>query len=500
MFMYSFKSRTPLPEYVDAVRRGEVGAFCLFNYNADSPETVRAFTEPFYQAAREGGQPVPIIGIDQEGGQLMAVTRGATELPGNMALGATRSTVLAEKAGRVLGRELLAMGVNMNYAPSLDINNNPQNPVIGIRAFGASPLLVTELGSAVIRGLQSEGVIATAKHFPGHGDVHGDTHHTAPVVHHNRSHLEAVEFFPFRQAIKAGVQAVMSSHVIYTAIDNEWPATLSRKIMTELLRDEMGFNGLSLTDAMDMYAVSRYGTAGIRQALAAGIDLLILGHIPDQLNLTRSLNHRPSAATYDRVMSARRRLRTDLPPLSVIGSEDHRTIAQEIADAAVTLVRGSLPIQLTPQSKITVITPQPVDLTPADTSSLVKITLYDAVRARHENTRWLELPAHADANTLRDLLNQTDDADRVIVGTIAADQDESQGELVRQLYARGKNPIVVALRTPYDVLAFPMIETYLCVYGIRRPNTEAAARALFGEIAPQGVLPCGIPGIAEEPV
>ncbi|CAG1773069.1 partial Beta-hexosaminidase A, partial [uncultured bacterium] len=183
--MHSFRGTT-LPEAVrEAVRRGEIAAFCLFNFNVVSPAQLRELTLALYAAAAEGGLPPPIIGMDQEGGQLIAVSEGTTELPGNMALGATRSPELAEQAGRVLGRELLAMGVNMNFAPSLDINNNPANPAIGIRSFGDDPNLVSVLGRALIRGIQAEGVIATAKHFPGMGDIESDSHFALPVVPHS---------------------------------------------------------------------------------------------------------------------------------------------------------------------------------------------------------------------------------------------------------------------------------------------------------------------------
>jgi beta-N-acetylhexosaminidase len=500
MFMYSFRGSLPPPEFVAAVRSGEAAAFCLFNYNAGTPEAVRALTEPLYAAARAGRLPPPILGMDQEGGQLMAVTGGATELPGNMALGATRSARLAYEAGRVLGRELLAMGVNMNYAPSLDVNNNPANPVIGIRSFGESPALVAELGIAVMRGIESEGVTATLKHFPGHGDVQGDTHHVAPVVKHPRAYLENVEFYPFREAIDAGARAVMSSHLIFEAVDTDNPATLSPAVMTGLLRSDMGFSGLTLTDAMDMYAVARFGTAGIRQALDAGNDLVLLGHIPDQLALTRAMGYTPPPERAARVLDARRRILYELPPLAVVGCDEHRQVAQAIADAAVTRVRGTLPLDVPADGRIVVITPRPVDLTPADTSSQVRIGLADAIRARHENTDWFELEPAADDAALGALLAQADGAARVIVGTIAADNDPRQAELVRQLIARGHDLVVIAMRTPYDLAAFPMVTTYLCIYGIRQPNTEAAARALFGEIEARGVLPCRIPGIAGERV
>src|SRR5688572_17576366 len=175
--MFSFHGLTPPSEILEAVRAGRAGAFCLFAHkNVESPAQVRRLCEALHQAAREGNQPPPIIGIDQEGGQLIAITMGATELPGNMALGATRSPELARKAGYVLGRELLAMGINMNFAPSLDVNTHPDNPVIGIRSFSDDSHLVAELGAALIEGMQAQGVMASAKHFPGHGATATDSH------------------------------------------------------------------------------------------------------------------------------------------------------------------------------------------------------------------------------------------------------------------------------------------------------------------------------------
>jgi beta-N-acetylhexosaminidase len=200
------------------------------------------------------------------------------------------------------------------------------------------------------------------------------------------------------------------------------------------------------------------------------------------------------------VLDARRRILYELPPLAVVGCDEHRQVAQAIADAAVTRVRGTLPLDVPADGRIVVITPRPVDLTPADTSSQVRIGLADAIRARHENTDWFELEPAADDAALGALLAQADGAARVIVGTIAADNDPRQAELVRQLIARGHDLVVIAMRTPYDLAAFPMVTTYLCIYGIRQPNTEAAARALFGEIEARGVLPCRIPGIAGERV
>lgn len=497
--MVSFKGYTAPEEILNAVRRGDIGTFCLFTYqNVESPAQLRELNLSLRQAAQAGGQPSPLIGIDQEGGQLIAISGGATELPGNMALGAARSPELAEEAGRVLGRELLAMGVNLNFAPSLDVNINPDNPVVGIRSFGDDPALVAELGIAQIRGMQAEGVIATAKHFPGHGDTGVDSHHEAPVIDHSLNRMHSIELLPFQAAIEAGVTAVMTSHILFTAVDDQKPATLSSKILEGLLREKMGFDGLIISDAMDMYAVAHYGwQESVQAALEAGNDLVLLGHLPNQLELNRLLKqwHRPDAEA--RILKARQASPAELPPLSVVGCAQHQAIAQEIADRSITLVRdhGMLPLRPSPDEQITVITIRPTDLTPADTSSQVAMTLGAALKKRHPHVNTFEISYRASEKELAETLQATREADILIMGTINAEQDPQQGELIRAIWERGQRPIVIAMRTPYDLASFPMVETYLCAYGIRQVTTEAIAKVLFGEIGATGILPCAIPGM-----
>ena len=497
--MHSFRGTQAPAEVLDAVKNGVIGSFCLFSgLNVESPAQLRHLNESLMAAAEEGGHLPLIIGIDQEGGQLIAVTGGTTELPGNMALGATRDENLAEQAGRVLGKELLAMGFNMNFAPSIDVNINPRNPVIGTRAFGEDPEWVARLGAAMIRGLQAEGLIATAKHFPGHGDTAVDSHHEVPVVPHAMDRMHTVELYPFRVAIESGVGAVMTAHVLFSALDDTTPATLSPAILTGLLRRDLDFGGLIVTDAMDMHAVSRLGDeVSTRAALDAGADIILLAHVKDQLALAEAVRDAGNPESLARIAAVREKLPRELPPLSVIGCAQHQAVAVEIARRAVTQVKGgALPLDPTPEDHIAVVTVRPQNLTPADTSASVKIGLDEAVRARHANTYGWELDYGADEDAIRDLLAAVpDDARFVIVGTINANDDASQAEFVRALIARGQNPIVVALRTPYDLAAFPEIETYLCTYSIRRVSIEAAAGALFGEFVPTGVLPCTIPSV-----
>lgn len=498
--MHSFRGLEPPPEILDGVRRGDIASFCLFAYNFESLEQFRRLTTSLSDAAREGGLPPPILGIDQEGGQLIPIRDGATLLPGNMALGATGSPELARQAGRVLARELLAVGCNLNFAPVLDLNTNPDNLAVGIRSFGDRPADAAVMGCALLDGMQAEGVIATAKHFPGHGDTSVDSHFGVPTISRSLAELEAADLFPFAEAVRVGVGAVMTGHILVPALDAENVATVSPQIVQGLLRQRLAFDGLLLTDAMDMYAVNRLGMReSVRAALRAGIDLVLLAHLPEQLQMTAEMMPEENAAAHARIDRARQKLPRTLPPLDVIGCAEHRAVAQAIADAAITWVRddGQLPLRPAEDAEIAVITVRPVNLTPADTSEGERIALADAIRARHRRTTALEIDYQASSGAVTEALDAVADADLVVVGTICADQDMGQAALVRELHQRGQHPVVVALRTPYDLRAFPEIGTYLCAYSARPAATEAVARVLFGEIEARGVLPCTLPGLVQ---
>ncbi|HEV7706633.1 MAG TPA: glycoside hydrolase family 3 protein [Asanoa sp.] len=262
----------------DWVRRwlGEgLGGVALFARNVRDPEQVAALT-----AALRAERADVLVAIDEEAGDVTRIeSRAGSSRPGNLALGAVDDVALTEEVARDLGRELAAVGVNLDYAPDADVNNNPDNPVIGVRSFGADPALVARHTGAWVTGLQAAGVAACAKHFPGHGDTAVDSHHDLPHIPRDRAGLDAVELLPFRAAIEAGVQAVMTGHLLVPAVDPDLPATLSRSVLTGLLRDELGFQGAVITDAMEMRAVvNRFGfEAAVVSALAAGADAICIG-------------------------------------------------------------------------------------------------------------------------------------------------------------------------------------------------------------------------------
>ncbi|MEU5998530.1 glycoside hydrolase family 3 protein [Streptomyces sp. NPDC047197] len=247
----------------------------LFGRNIASPEQLAALTAQL-RAERDD----VLVAIDEEGGDVTRLeVRSGSSFPGNHALGAVDDTALTRDVAAELGRRLAACGVNLNWAPSADVNSNPDNPVIGVRSFGADPLLVARHTAAYVEGLQSAGVAACTKHFPGHGDTAVDSHHDVPRIGVDPEVLRARDLAPFRAAIAAGTRAVMSAHILVPSLDVEYPATLSRRILTGILREELGFDGLIVTDGMEMQAIS--ATYGIERgsvlAIAAGADAICVG-------------------------------------------------------------------------------------------------------------------------------------------------------------------------------------------------------------------------------
>jgi len=512
--LLAFDGKELTPEIRETLKAYQPAGLTFFrSLNIDNPTQVRRMTDFLQRFARDLDLPPFLIATDQEGGQLMAIGEGTTQLPGNMALGATGSLELARKAGAVLGRELAAMGVNVNYAPSCDVNINPHNPVIGIRSFGEDPTTVAQLASAMIKGIQSQGVAATAKHFPGHGDTAGDSHHGLPSVPHTLERLQQVEFPPFQAAIVADAKLIMTAHLALPALDgpDAPPATLSRRILHGLLREELGFEGVIVTDALDMGAIRQGEALGedAVKAVAAGADLLLLTSDPDDQRrvyesllsaiLHGDLDAKSISASVERILSLKRWLaRQSQPDLSVVGCVEHQAVADEIAERSITLVRDGaklLPLKLDTAQRIAVIVPKPVDLTPADTSSYVTPGLSAAIRQFHSNVDEYMIAFSPDAEEIANLLERLREYDMLILGTLNAYAAPNQAEFVRRVLKLDIPSVVVALRLPYDLAVFPEAKTYLCTYSILEPSMQALAKTLFGQIEFEGKLPVSIPGL-----
>ena len=510
--MLAFDGLRLPPAIAARLRDRPIAGVSLFRYsNVETPGQVRELTEAIQRAAGEGptGAAPLLVAGDQEGGQLVGLGSGTTPFPGAMAVGATADPDLAKRVGRAIGLELRAMGVTVDYAPVCDLATNPANVAIGTRSFGSDPGAVGELVAGTVRGLQSAGVVATPKHFPGLGEAGSDSHHGLPIVDRSAAD-ETSELAPFEAALEAGALAVMSAHVGLPAVTEraDLPATLSRAVMTGLLRGRLGFDGLAISDALDMRALAQgpEQALDVVAALRAGIDLLLCAPDPAaRERIEASVRHAAARGLLDRpslAASAARLARVrdwlsgfESPDLSVVGSRAHAALAAEVAARSITLVRDEdrlLPLRPPAGSRVVVVEPRPEDLTPADTSSTLEPGLAAAIRVHHPTAEGFVVepdPAAADVAALRDAVLG---ADVLIVGTAAAHVRPGQPALTRALLGLGLPTVTVALRGPWDLATYQDAGTHLCTYGITAPSLAACADALFGRASIEGRLPVSI--------
>ena len=442
---------------------------------------------------------------------------GAVVFPPQMALGATGDTALAYEQGRVTAVEGRALGVHVAYAPILDVNNNPANPVINTRSYGEDPALAARLGAAFVRGLQEHGMIATGKHFPGHGDTEVNSHLALPVVGVTRARLDTVELVPFRASVAAGVGAIMTFHGAMPALDSTGaPGTLSRRVLSDLLRGELDFEGVVISDAMDMRGVlDKYGAveAAIR-AVEAGADVLI--QPIDARQAIDAVVQGVSSGRYDearidasvrRLLEAKRRVGLDRrrsvsidSVKFVVGDSDHVAVARAVAERSITLVRDSLnqlPLSRLPRSR------RVLSITLARRVDLAAGGAFDAELRRHFSTVRSELVnADAPANAEWErLLRVARASDLVIVSSYvshawnasSADAPKEFANFVKALVAARKRPIVVSLGNPYLLQQIRGVPAYLIAWSGIGASQRAAARALLGVNAITGRLPIRIP-------
>jgi len=508
---------TELPDWMAErlVAAPPAGVTLFRHMNFSSAAQVRTLTDALQAAARHGATsagPPLLVAADQEGGQLMALGDG-TPFAGNMALGATGDAELAERVGRAIGTELRAVGVTVNYAPVCDLASNPDNPGLGARSFGDDPAAAARLAAATVRGLQDAGVAATAKHFPGKGDVGVDTHHELGTVPHDLTRMEEVELAPFRAALEAGARVVMSGHFSIPALTSNpsLPATVSSKVMDHLLRGDLGFEGVAISDALDMKALSQGPTQVVEliAAVRAGVDLLLC--TPDrasQEQATDALRLAAHRELFDPVALARSAERVSAlrewagtsaqPELYAVGAAEHQSLARELAERSVTLLRndaGLIPMRLDPGARVLAVMPRPRNLTPADSSETVEPGLASALRRRLASVEEVVTGHPPTADEIAAARQRASEADLVVIGTINAWFDAAQAELVEALLGTGVPVITVSLRVPFDLARYPSAATHLCTYSILPPSLDALVNGLMGEIPFRGRLPAAVPGL-----
>lgn len=546
---------TVLPrEFADAITGLHLGGVILFANNLKDQQQIRRLTADLQQASSDG---LPLlIGIDQEGGRVARLpTQEFPAFAGNMAIGATLAssgTRYATEVGTAIAQQLNSLGINLNFAPSLDVNNNPANPVINARSFGDNAAAVAVAGGAMLSAMQKAGILGTIKHFPGHGDTHVDSHTGLPLVEHDKATVEAVDLYPFRQLIKQHQPAmVMTAHIQYPALDNSSlmtksgeavikPATLSRTILTDLLREEMGFDGLIITDALNMAGISQFfdPAQAVIETFAAGADIALMPYemkTPADIKALTGLIDQVVAAVQQGKLSATEvaesaqrvvRVRQQLSakgqqavvPDSTRLARDLR-LEQQLAEASLTLVgqnKLQLPLNLA-ALKLHLVAPdqtkcqswlqaltlwgvKPLSVTCSDLTSSEQNLALQQIRQADLVLGSLISPAQsaAELGVLADL--QALPAMKLTV----TEQKQLLQQLLQQAKVQGKQTVMVSLRTPYELTDFAdSADLRLATYSYnQKPQTavrpfsgpayDAVIGFLLGKVQAQGQLPVSL--------
>ncbi|QIM23244.1 glycoside hydrolase family 3 protein [Phycicoccus sp. HDW14] len=502
----------------EVVQKYALGGVIYFAWtdSVKDPDQITALSNGLQKAAltRRTKARIPLtVGIDQEQGVVTRIGPPATQFPGSMALGAGRSTKDARSAAAITGQELRAMGVTTNFAPDADTNVNPLNPVIGTRSFSSDPTLAAQMVAAQVTGYQRDGgVMSAAKHFPGHGDTATDSHVAFPVITHTREQWESIDAPPFRAAIEAGIDMVMTAHLSFPALDDSGdPATLSRPILTGLLREELGFEGVIITDSLEMQGVrDTYGDEEVAvRALAAGADQLLMSPaLPKAFEAVVAavesgrISRRDLDAKVRRVLTLKAERGVVQRPWSdprhvdrVVGTAAHLAVADAVSNRTTTLVRnddGVLPMRTA--GKNLLVTGY------GDTTTK---TLADGLTAQGARTTVLTTGAAPTDAQVAAAVAAAAGRDAVVVTTMKAwdttvtDKKAGQQKLVAALRATGVPVVVVATRDPYDIAYLGDTETYLATYSYSPVALQAAARVIAGAVQPTGKLPVDIPAAGD---
>jgi beta-N-acetylhexosaminidase len=502
LFMCGFDGLEPTDDIMNLIKEYGIGGVIYFRRNVRDASQVEALSGKLQQASAD---PL-FIAIDQEGGMVVRLEEGVTVMPGAMAQGAADNEALTREAARWSGAELREIGINMNFAPCLDVNNNPYNPVIGVRSYGEDPAQVARLGTAAIRGYREGGVSAVAKHFPGHGDTAADSHHELPSVPHDVDRLNKVELYPFRVAIEQGVDAIMTAHVVFPAFEpSGLPATLSKKILTGLLRNQLGFKGVIVTDCLEMNAIAEtFGVArGAVEAIKAGSDLILVSH--RLVRQTAALEAVMEAVMTgeipeSRIDEAARRiweLKRSRGLFQATVPESNPTRADEVkrllCEASVTVVKGGEELPLSKDAKTIVVWTEARVGTEVIEVISQEWTLGAALSEVGFDIEEVRIAVDPTAEDTAAVRSAAEGCKTLVFASYDASFSSGQTALIRELSANPSFKFVwVAMRTPYDLLVAPEAPTYLCTYENKPAMMTALAGILSGKLPIQARQPVTI--------
>jgi len=532
LLLVGFTGLEPDDHIKEMIEKYRVGNILLFGRNLVNVDQAIKMNNNLQELAlNSGGIPLS-ISTDQEGGCTTRINKRVSLVPGNMGLGAIDDEDAAYRHGAIQAREMLALGINQNLGPVLDINMVPRSPIIGARAFGDTPGQCAGLGAALVKGLQDNGVNATLKHFPGQGAIPADTHHDAPVLELSREELLARELLPFKQAIEAGAASIMTAHIKLPAFEPEdIPVTMSKAVLTGLLRDELGFKGVVMSDGLEMGAITKHfsiGEASVR-AVQAGLDMLMVCHTKEeQLEALEAVQEAVDSGKIDmarldqaaarvlamkeRVVGAGEIIVDEKKSIQEIGKPEYTKQCDDLCARSITLLRNDekrLPLKLAETDKVVAVYSHAFD----DFGEKVAVDgssspLGAALKKRHKNVLDIPIGPLPDEQVIKELVDASQDAALIVVTTIFGHSIwgtvpnpltvfDEEIELVMALHATGVPLIAVSTRSPYDIMELPEVKTALATYSWWAPSMEALAAVLFGEAKPEGKLPVAMEGVFE---
>jgi len=500
MLMAGFHGLTAPDYFLDWLREGRIGGVILFARNVADPQQLADLTASLHAAA---ASPI-LIGIDQEGGTVARMRQGFTESPGALALSSAQDAeALTEQMSGVLGAELRALGINWDYAPAVDITYNAGNPTVGTRSYGSDPARVSRLAAAAVRGFQGAGIAACAKHFPGLGNTAVDTHLALASISQPLDHLLNNDLKPYEAVMAADVASIMTTHTLFTALDAEHPATLSKPIVTGLLRERLGFEGVVTTDCMEMKAIADHYGAGESAVLAAlaGVDIILFSH-------TRTMQE----TAYDALLDAARSGRlpesiidaavtritkmkaqyaiTDAPQPARIRAEAHVAIAETAARAGVTVLRQDdalFPLRLDLGQIGLIEFASYMDSEVMERGGLTGFASTVQSRAPHIETVSLK-SIDPDPDAMERARVLAAEANVLVLATRNAHLIPTQLQMAQEFMASAQRVVLLCLRNPFDAQALPGAQVVICTHGDATPSLEAAVDALQGVFTPTGQL------------
>lgn len=502
LIVFGFDALEVNEHAINLIKKYKAGNVILFARNIDSPEQLFKLNQNLQKLALETYNIPLFICIDQEGGMVTRIKKGATYFPGAMTLTASNNSKNSYLSGKIMGRELEALGINMNLAPSLDVNNNPNNPVIGVRSFSDDFNLVSNFGVENIKGLQ-ESVIATAKHFPGHGDTSVDSHLDLPKIEKDLESLEKLELVPFKKAIDNGVKAIMSSHINFPAITEDGlPTTLSYNCLTGLLRKKLGFEGLIITDCMQMKAIQTYFTTkkGTLMALKAGADLVCISHssnlqiealeyIKDAVNnqeiSIEIINDRVKRVLGFKESNIHLNIYKSYQDIKeIVENQASKDFALTVVREALTLVKGQ---RVDISKKTLLLASEPISTTIADEDD-GSYSIIKSVNKELPTIDTQEVTVSLSDNEINDIIKQAKKYEQVVFCSYNANIYKNQLELIKKL-SETVDLHVITMRNPYDSYFVKDIKNLVLLYEYTPNSIKVLIEYLRNDLDPKGVYP-----------